>query len=73
MFAGNLSNLLIVESENGQVYFVENSSENTKLDEIRNIQKIEDEKRKKAAERKRKKENVGSLEKSAHAEDITVK
>lgn len=74
MFAGNLSNLLIVESENGQVYFVENEQQNTKLDEIRNIQKIEEEKRKKA-ERKRKKEDVGSLEdeEATQAEDLNVK
>lgn len=73
MFAGNLSNLLIVESENGQVYFVENEQQNTKLDEIRKSKKIEDEKRKKA-ERTRKKDNVGiSLMEAAHAEEIAVK
>lgn len=73
MFAGNLSNLLIVESENGQVYFVENEKQNTKLDEIRNTQKIEEEKRKRA-ERKRKKEKEdSSLEVVAHADEITIK
>lgn len=35
MLEGNLSSLLIVESEDGQVYFVEDEERTSKLDEIR--------------------------------------
>ncbi len=69
MFAGNLSNLLIVESENGRVFFVENEQRNTKLDEIRNVQKTKAEKRKRI-EKKRERRKV--LEESSEDEEIPL-
>lgn len=54
MLGGNLTNLLIVESENGQVYFVEDEKKTSKLEEIRKNKKIQEEK----AEKRRKKEEA---------------
>lgn len=54
MLRGNLTNLLIVESDNGQVYFVENEKQGSKLEEIRKRKKIQEEN----AEKKRRKEEA---------------
>lgn len=54
MFGGNLTNLLIVESKDGQVYFVEDEKKSSKLDQIRRNKKIEEEKKIKREEAIRK-------------------